>query len=377
MATLTPLIRDLRQIFFRDAEQNAIPPMDGPLSPNDRLDACQPIGEPVLDADDVVLGADGAIYVSSGRSVLRLAGEQFTERSVFAEFQADIGALASHPDGRLLVAVAGRGLAAVDGHGRTQWLSKIDSQALRCLTAITVAADGTIFAVEGSARHLPADWSRDLMENNRSGRLVTAGPALDRARVLLRDLSYPHGITVADDGQSLWLAESWSHSVSRVPLRGDTEDRPKRVLRNLPGYPARVRPATGGGFWLCLFAVRTHLVEFVLREDDFRDEMMRTIEPRYWVAPSLSSGNDCLEPMQIGSVKPLGIQKPWAPPRSYGLLARVDVHADGGCELAESLHSRVGGHYHGITACCETPQGLVIISKGSGRLLLARSRSMR
>jgi sugar lactone lactonase YvrE len=377
VAALTPLMRDLRQIFLRDAEQNAIPPMDGPLSPNDRLDACQPIGEPLVNADDVALGPDGAIYVSGGRSVLRLAGEGFAERSVFAEFQADTGALALHPDGRVLVAVAGRGLAAVEAYGRTQWLSKVDGQALRCLAAMTVGADGTIFAVEGSARHLASDWSRDLMEKNRSGRLLITGPELDRARVLLRGLLYPHGIALGDDGQSLWLAESWSHSVSRVPLRGDTVGRPERVLRNLPGYPARVRLAVGGGFWLCLFAVRTHLVEFVLREDEFRDEMMRTIDPRYWVAPALSSGDDCLEPMQIGSVKALGIQKPWAPPRSYGLLARVEVHPDGTCELVESLHSRVGGQYHGITSCCETPQGLVIVSKGSGRLLLARSRSMR
>jgi hypothetical protein len=107
-------------------------------------------------------------------------------------------------------------------------------------------------------------------------------------------------------------------------------------------------------------------VEFVLREDDFREEMMRTIPKQYWVAPALATGGDCLEPMQFGGIKALGIQKPWAPPHSYGLVARLDRNG----EPVESLHSRVGGRYHGVTAAIEAAQGLVVVSKGSGRVLL-------
>jgi hypothetical protein len=141
------------------------------------------------------------------------------------------------------------------------------------------------------------------------------------------------------------------------------------VIRNMPGYPSRLARATRGGFWLSLFGVRTHLVEFVLREDDFRNEMMRTVPPAYWIAPIISSTRDCLEPLQLGGLRALGIEKPWAPPRSYGLLARLD--ADG--EVVETLHSRVGGKNHGITSVIETAQGVVIVSKGSGRVLLHQS----
>src|ERR1700736_5285385 len=84
---------------------------------------------------------------------------------------------------------------------------------------------------------------------------------------------------------------------------------------------------------------------------------------------ALATSGHCHEPMQFGSIKALGIEKPWAPPRSYGLLVRLDE--DG--EAVESLHSRVGGRHHGITAACDTAQGLVIVSRGSGRMLLDRS----
>jgi hypothetical protein len=72
--------------------------------------------------------------------------------------------------------------------------------------------------------------------------------------------------------------------------------------------------------------------------------------------------------MQMGGVKALGIQKPWAPPRSYGLL----VHLGAKGEVINSMHSRTGGRFHGITVACMTPQGLVVASRGAGCLLLER-----
>jgi hypothetical protein len=187
---------------------------------------------------------------------------------------------------------------------------------------------------------------------------------------LLRSLSYPAGLTVADG--HLWYTESFAHQLSRAPITANlTITAPQVVIHNMPGYPSRLARGRDGNFWLSLFAVRTHLVEFVLREDDFRHEMMRTIPQAYWVAPALTSGKDCLEPLQVGGLRALGIEKPWAPPRSYGLAARLD--GDG--EVVETLHSRVGGRYHGITAAIETAQGVVIISKGSGRVLLYRAET--
>ena len=77
-------LRDIRQILFRNAEQNAIPSMDGALSPNERLDAFLPIGERLPGADDVVAGRDGEIYVSAGNQVLKLSGDKFGRRDIAA-----------------------------------------------------------------------------------------------------------------------------------------------------------------------------------------------------------------------------------------------------------------------------------------------------
>ncbi len=372
MGFLTYLRRDLEQVLFAHRDPHAIPAMDGAFSPNDRLDTATPIGDPLPGADAVAEAPDGAICVSAGRKVWRLSGAGYENRAVLAEFDGDVGGLAFHPDGRLL-ACTGRGLAAVEPGGRTNFLAEAQGEPLRCLTAVAAAPDGSIFASDGSPHHQANDWGIDLMEHNCLGRIVACGPALESPRVLLRGLNYPGGLAVATDGH-LWFTESFAHRVSRALISSPgTIAAPQIVIRNMPGYPSRLGRSADGGFWLSLFAVRTHLIEFVLREDEFREEMMRTIAPAYWIAPALATSGDCLEPMQTGGIKALGIQKPWAPPRSYGLVARLDAHG----EVEETLHSRVGGRYHGITAAVETAQGTVIVSKGSGRVLLLKADAPR
>jgi len=366
------LLRDIRSVIDRDGGQNAIPPLDGALSPNDRLDTATMIGEALPGIDDVIADGHGAIYVSAGRSVLKLSGDGFATRAVVAEFDGDAGGLALHPDGRLLVCVAGRGLAAIDPKKpEPRWCEAVGGSTLAGLLSVTAAPDGRIYAVEGSIGRKPSEWRHDLMEKRANGRLIAFGTSLDNPQVLLRGLPYPYGVTVSPDGKCLWLTESWAHRLSRFALGGsglgsNGLGTREVIAGNMPGYPARLHPDGQGGLLLGLFARRTHLIEFVLKEDDFRQEMMATMPPDYWVAPALVGGSDCLEPMQIGGVKALGIQKPWAPPRSYGLL----VHLDAEGEATDSLHSRAGGRFHGVTAACATERGIVIAARGAARLLL-------
>lgn len=373
MGFLAFLRRDLEQILFPDRDPHAIPAMDGAFSPNDLLDRATPIGDPLPGVDAIAEGGDGAIYVSAEHRIWRLSGPRYEARALLADLGTSVGALTFHPDGRL-IACTGKGVAALDAAGHQTMLAEVEGTLLRCLTAVTAAADGTIWMTDGSSQHPPDGWCFDLMEQNRSGRLIACEASLARARVVLEGLQYPGGLAVGQDGRHLWFVESFAHRLSRAVIAGPGAIGGAEVIvRNMPGYPSRLGPAVAGGFWLSLFAVRTHLVEFVLKEDDFREEMMRTIPPEYWVAPALASTGDCLEPMQIGGVKALGIQKPWAPPRSYGLVARLNPEG----EIVASLHSRVGGRHHGITAAFETAQGLILASKGSGRVLFAGAADTR
>jgi hypothetical protein len=92
---------------------------------------------------------------------------------------------------------------------------------------------------------------------------------------------------------------------------------------------------------------------------------MQEVPPEFWVVPRLRSGSSFREPMQGAHLKTMGVVKPWAPPRSYGLVIRL---ASDFSPLF-SFHSRVDGTNHGVVAAVELNGELYVLAKGPGRLL--------
>jgi hypothetical protein len=117
------------------------------------------------------------------------------------------------------------------------------------------------------------------------------------------------------------VSESWHHQLVRFD--GATGNR-STVLTHLHGYPSRLSPAADDGAWLTLFAPRNRLIEFVLQETHYRQDMIAQVPPAYWIAPALASNRSFLEPLQCGGIRTMGIHKPWSPSRSYGLVVRLD-----------------------------------------------------
>ncbi len=197
------------------------------------------------------------------------------------------------------------------------------------------------------------------MQLGRSGRVFRLDPGTGAARQIAGGLGYAFGAVAS--GEKVLVSESWRHRLISIAPDGAIEI----LLKHLPAYPSRISPAAGGGWWLTAFTARTQLVEFVLREPAYRRRMIAEIDPAYWIVPRLTSGNSFKEPLQGAHIKTMGVMKPWAPPRSYGLVIRLS--ADG--SPLYSLHSRVDGSNHGIVAALEFGGDLVMIAKGPGRIL--------
>ncbi len=346
-------------LFPSRVRRRAIPPLDGGFAPNDRLERSSVVAE-IPAPDDLLPRADGSLVVSSGQKILRLSGAELSQHDEIAELSGEVTALAETADGTILAGIAGVGVARVASDGSHGVLAALD-----CPTSIAVAADGALLITDGSRAHRPADWVWDLMEERREGRLLRLAPGGGEAEVIADGLAWPAGVAIDPTNGSIAVTQAWEHRVDRIDA-GDRRLKP--LAANLPGYPARVVFAPDGSLWLSLFAMRTHLVELVLGEDEFKDEMMRTIHPDYWIRPDLRTIDSGLIPLQGGGIRKLGITKPWAPPRSYGLVCRLDAE---GLPLS-SLHSRPGGRNHGITSVRVAGDDLWIASKGGNRVLRHR-----
>ena len=94
-------------------------------------------------------------------------------------------------------------------------------------------------------------------------------------------------------------------------------------------------------------------------------EMMATIPPEAWIGPDFADSGNEEQPLQAGSVRQMGIMKPWAPSRSYGLVVRLDANM----VPAASYHSRADGKVHGIASVVEFEGSLYAASRGAGALV--------
>lgn len=358
-------LRLLKEKIKRNKNQHAIPPLDGSLLPNNLLDSFVVISDSLKAPDDITISEDGRIYVSTEKRVVLIQNDKCTEAIKIVEFDAPVGGLDATSDGNLVACVSGCGVAIVKDGNVVQWVESANGVPIKCPLSTVMGPDGLIYILDGSVNHKPEEWFFDLMEKRHSGRLISYNPKTEEKKEILTGLSYPHGLKISNDGKWLIISESWSHSLSCYPLNEICDANEKIILPNLPGYPGRLSWSSDGGYWMCIYAMRTHLVEFVLNEKKFRKEMMKSVDPAYWVRPALSSGADFFEPLQAAHAITLGIIKPWAPPRSYGLIVKLNSDL----QIIESMHSRVGNKRHGITGVIEKYGDLFIVSKGGNFVL--------
>ena len=342
-----------------------VPVFDGALKSNNLLEEAPVFA--TLDAPQDLATDGRSLFVANGKTVLRydLAAPGAGASADAAEvqrFDRPVSALACLPGGGMAVALDGREVRIAGGvHDGRCW-DAVAGTPLHAVNAISVGADDRLLVTDGSREHAFEHWKHDLMGLGRSGRVLELNLADGGGREIATGLAHAFGACAV--GDSVWASESWRH---RVMAYGGGQGA-RAVTDALPGYPSRISPASaqhGGGYWLTCFTLRTQLVEFVLREPAYRKRMLEEIEPQYWIAPALNSGNTFLEPMQGAQLKMMGIVKPWAPPHSYGLVIRLTAEG----MVRYSLHSRFDGKHHGVVAAIECQGDLFVLAKGCGRIL--------
>jgi len=344
------LARVMDNLLGRGEAAVTVPPLDGPFRPNRRLD--EAVDRTPLEGVDCLVTHGAGLFASAGDGVFtRGADGNWSHHKTYA---ASIACLASAGDDGLAVAF-GDGEILVEG-GRFDGRRYRADASVRCITAITVT--GThLYVANGSATNAAGDWQRDLLERNASGSLWRIDLESGTAARIAAGLAWPSGIVVA--GGSLTFSESWKHRLVRLDLT--RPERSQAVLSDLPAYPGRIAEASDG-YWLAMFAPRSQLVEFVLREPAYRKRMMVEVPQPYWVAPSLRSGRSFHESLQGGGVKHLGMLKPWAPTMSAGFCAKLDQ----GFQPRSSLQSRADGRTHGITSVIEYRDRIFAAARGDG-----------
>lgn len=335
-----------------------VPPLDGAFSPNRRLDEAALVFN---SSSPDNLAVDGQhVWFSSANELLALRLDQISQAPErIAQFDSSPTCIDVHAEAGIAVGLAGGGLLFRRGRYDGKTMRSLEGRPILCPTTLCFVDAHRLVICLGSQDNDPTRWKRDLMDGNASGSVWQIDLRSDRCTLLADKLAWPSGVTLASPGR-LVVAESWRHRLMEI-----SAGRLNSVLTELPGYPGRIARAGSSGFWLAVPIPRSQLIEFVLREPRFRRAMMKGINPKYWIAPSLHPIEHHREPLQAGAMRELGEIKPWAPSRSYGLVVRLDSNF----APLGSFHSRADGKRHGITSCVEIDGRLLLTSRGGSALL--------
>jgi hypothetical protein len=351
------IFSNLAAMFGRGNEDAlSVPAMDGVFKPNTLLDSAEGVLQ--LPQIDNLAATTETLYCSSGNTLFAIDGTAKHAEPV-RQFDGAVTMVAASLSGNRAVGVEGAGVELfIDDVWRS---IELPADCKGCVIAGLFADGDTLYLAVGSRPHAASDWKRDLMSHGTSGVVLRCQLSTGKVDIVAENLAFPYGLAIMADGQ-LAVSESWRH---RIVISGRHVAQEDILIGDLPAYPARLSPAAHGGFWLALFAPRRQLTEFVLREDDYRAEMMATIAPEAWIGPDFADNGGDEQPLQAGSVRQMGIMKPWAPSRSYGMVVRLDNNM----KPLGSLHSRADGKMHGIASVVEFGGRLYAASRGSGTLL--------
>lgn len=331
-----------------------IPSMDGALKPNDELDRAAVLT--ALTEPDNLAVHQGRLFYSSGGAVF--AGSD--RPAVEMRFESDVTCLSSDGGDAMAIGLDNGTLFVRGGAFDGAEPSPAMGEGISSPTACHFRSPSRLVVAFGSAIHPPSRWKRDLMEANASGSIWEFDLAAGTSRKLAGGLAWPNGLLDLANGE-LAFSESWRHRIAKIAADG----RVTVLVDELPTYPARLSRTSNGDILLAGFAPRRQLVEFILREPAYKRRMMSEVPEAYWMAPALKSGRDFREPLQGGAIRHLGIMKPWAPTKSYGLVIVMDKDFN----FKVSLHSRMGGKRHGVTSCVEYAGRLFSSSKGGDVVL--------
>lgn len=336
------------------ARHRTIPPFEAGLRPNRRLDDSSTLlAHGAYEPDDLLVRDSGDIVFSSGDTVFTLAGEIVTP---LATLGGQVGALLAI-GASVVAAVDGVGLVTIDAAGSARDLCT-DALVASCVTDLALLPDGAVLATIGSST--VRDWAAALVAGDRTGRIVRVDGT--HAEIAADGLGWPAGIETASDTEVV-VSLSFDHRIERRASAAlGSPGAP--VGASLPVYPGRIR-ATDDGWWVAAPYARNRFTELLLDEPDLLREMAATIRPDQWFVPRLRCPNPYTDTLQLGQLRVLGVIKPWAPARSYGLAFRLDRRG----RIAESVHSRADGDRHGVTGVASRDGRILVAARGFRNML--------
>lgn len=253
------------------------PGYSGPYTRNERLaDLRQLPLTSGVGPEHVAQGPDGLMYTAlSNGHIVRLQRDG-SHLELVADTGGRVLGFDFDRDGNIIAADAYKGLLRVTPKGQVSLITDrvSDTDAIVFADAVAVAPDGRIYFTEASHRFQPGPWGdpmavslAEILEQRGNGRVLVHDPATHTTEVIATGLVFANGIVVAEDGQSLVVAETGRYRIWRIPMSARHLDvrlpgsTARVVLDNLPAFPDNLTKGESGRYWVGLPKARSVLAD--------------------------------------------------------------------------------------------------------------------
>jgi sugar lactone lactonase YvrE len=169
-----------------------------------------------------------------------------------------------HPDGRLLVCDAKRGLLLVERVSGDIEVLIDRGPDLRVCNNAAVTADGTVYFTDSTSRFDLDHYKADLLEHRGTGRLLRRDPD-GTVDTVLDGLHFANGVALAADESFVIVAETGAYRLDKVHLSGERQGRSEPLVDGLPGFPDNLSLGSDGLVWMAMISTRVPALDLASR----------------------------------------------------------------------------------------------------------------
>lgn len=245
-----------------------MPELTGAYARDDKLVPIEWWAKQLIGPEAITVQADGALLagLKDGRVVKLKVGDDTPE--VLFDTKGRPLAIEQHPDGRLIVCDAHKGLLAwapgPDGGKLETLATGFGGVPFHFVDDLVIAKDGTVYFTDASARNSIERFTEDLLEHHTTGRVLKYVPATKELSLVADGFSFANGVALSADESFLVLAETGGYRLWKIPLTGANAGRKEVFLDSLPAFPDNVRRAVSRpGFWVALGSPRKPEVDML------------------------------------------------------------------------------------------------------------------
>ncbi len=237
-------------------------PLTGVYALNDRLASVEWWSKESVGPEAITFDPQGRLITGllDGRVVRITVGNDAPE--LLVDTKGRPLALAFHPDGRLIICDAHKGLLALDPAGKLETLATEEGGVRFAFTDdLSIDDEGVIYFSDASARFTVEKFTEDLLEHQTTGRFLKYDPATKTVTKLAEGFSFANGVALGPDQTWAVVAEMGAYRLWKIMVKGPEAGK-KVLFTDLPGFPDNVRFSKSRGvFWVALGSPRNPLVD--------------------------------------------------------------------------------------------------------------------